>query len=194
MDELARYYKESLLAGLCGEYKGRWQATHGNKEGLMRLMMMQQSQPHFITFAYEGRGLSKDFFTTYFADYINGRYVGLDVDGVEGGYRTQVYAAVEGDLSLSDDVSCIMWSNIPSARIKSCKAAKIYIGCGSDVHLVCEGFNTVTVMLFDESRVTLDEVDRDSRVNIYRYSDRCSVQRGEYCFGKVNEHQKELRL
>ena len=54
MDELQRYYKESLLANLCAEYKGYWQKAHGNKEELMRFVFSLQSEPHFATFCYLG--------------------------------------------------------------------------------------------------------------------------------------------
>ena len=195
MDELNRYYKESLLANLCSEYRGYWQAASHDKEELVRLALSQQAIPHLITFAYNGNGLSKRYILKNFGEYINGNYVGIDVDGVQGGYKTELYVGFEGVLSLSDDVACFMWSTIPSLEIKRCKASKIYVSCGSSVNLVCGGFNNITVMLFDDSRVMLEDVDEESNISIYRYSDKANVEYGKFCLSdNVKIFNKELRL
>ena len=140
-------------------------------------------------------GLSKRYILKNFGEYINGNYVGIDVDGVQGGYKTELYVGFEGVLSLSDDVTCFMWATIPSLEIKRCKASKIYVSCGSSVNLVCGGFNNITVMLFDDSRVVLEDVDEESNISIYRYSNKASVEYGKFCLSdNVKIFNKELRL
>ena len=59
--DLFNYYKHALSNGLCSEYKGRWRACHDNKEQLVKLVMAQQSLPHFIHYCYNGMGLSKEY-------------------------------------------------------------------------------------------------------------------------------------
>lgn len=195
MDELQKYYKASLLADLCAEYRGYWQAASHNKEALVRLAMSQQALPHVFTFAHNGNGMSEKYIKSNFGEYINGNYIGIDVDGVKGEYKTELYVGYNDVLSLSDDVTAFMWSDIPSLVIKPCKSTKLYIGCHSIVNLVCEGYNSVTVMLFDDSRIVLDDIDDDSTVIVYRYGEKAEVEFGKFCLSKkIKCFNKELRL
>jgi hypothetical protein len=194
MDDMNKYYKASLLANLCSEYRGYWQAASHNEEKLVRLAMSQQAIPHVATYAYKGDGLTKDYIKSHFGEYINGKYIGIDVDGVKGDYKTELYVGYDGDLSLSDDVTEFMWCNVPSLEIETCKATKIYVACDSDVHIVCGGYNSITVMLFDNSRVVLDDIDEESSVVVYSYGNG-TVEYGKYCLSKnVKCFNKELRL
>lgn len=193
-EDLTNYYKNALLSGLCTEYKGYWQSAHGDKKKLVDLVLQQQSLPHFLTYCNCGKGVSKEYLLETFGDYINGKYTAIDVDGVVGDYKSELYVGVDGILSLNNDVSCLMWTTIPQLEIKPCKATKLYIGCDSDVHVVCGDYNNITVMLFDESKVTLDDVDEDSNILVYKYSDKCEVKQGTFCLGNVKEFSKELRL
>lgn len=195
MDDLEKYYKNSLIANLCGDYKGMWQNARHDKEKLVRLAMQQQSLPHLITFASDGKGLTKDYILQEFGGFVNGNYTGIDVDGVTGDYKTELYVGFKGDLSLSNDVTGLLWSTIPSLEINPFKATKMYVGCNSNVHIVCAGYNSVVIMLFDSSTVWLDDIDEDSSVTIYKYSDDAKVEIGRYCLStKVKCFRKELRL
>lgn len=194
MDDMNRYYKEALLDNLCTEYKGYWQASRNDKEKLVRLVAQQQSLPHFITYSYNGKGLSRNYIVENFSHYINGNHVIVDADGVAGDYKTELYVGFKGILSPSDDVLAFMWANVPQLEIKATKAVKMYVGCKSDVHIVCGGYNYITIMLFDESKVTLDDIDENSNVVVFKYSDKCEVNTGKYCFGNVKQFRKELRL
>jgi len=194
-DELFIYRRNALLDNLCKEWDNMWRACKEDKEKLVRFVMIQQSIPHFLTYCHQGKGLSKDYILKVFGDYVNGKYVGIDVDGVEGGYRTELYVAYNDVLTVSDDVFVSMWSAIPSLEISTCKATKIYCGCSSEMHLVCGGYNSIVVMLFDNSTLYLDDVDEDSTVTIYRYSNDAKVEVGKYCLSdKIKMFDKELRL
>jgi len=194
MEAIQEYYKNALLADLCTEYKGLWQAASKDKRKLVDLALSMQAIPHLLTFAHEGNGMTKESLMNDFGDYINGRYTAMDVDGVKGGYKSELYVGYNGILSHADDVLCIMWSTIPLMEIKATKAVKIYVGCSSDVRIVCGGYNNVTIMLFDDSKVTLSDIDEESNVTVFKYSDQCDVTIGKYCMGKVKEFRKELRL
>lgn len=194
MDDLQRYYKESLIANLCQEYKGYWQSAHNDKKKLVDLVLQQQCLPHFLTFCKQGKGLSKNYILDNFDEYINGKYKAIDVDGVEGDYKTELYVAYDGIISLNNDVSCFMWCNIPSLEIKATKATKLYMGCSSKVHLVSGGFNSIVIMLFDDSSIMIDDIDNESTVTIFRYSNIAKVEKGDFCFGNVKVFNKELRL
>lgn len=194
MNDIDRYYKESLLANLCGEYKGEWKRAHSDKEKLVRLCLRQQAIPHVATFAYNGKGLTKEFVAKEFADYING-YTVHDADGVKGyTYGLYVDWDYENDIDVNVDVCSVMWTVGANIVIKETKCPVLYVSNRSNVHLVCEGYNSVNVKLFDKSRVTIEDLDENSTVVVYKYSDDASVELGKYCFGKVKIFNKTLRL
>ena len=198
MNDMFSFYKAALsgeiTTPLCTEYKSAWRKCGNDKEMLVRLVMKEQSLPFFFAHCYQGKGLSKEYLLKEFGEFLNGKYTGIDVDNVKGNYKTELYVGHNDVLSVSDDVLAVMWSTIPSLSFPTCKAAKIYCGCGSEVHLTCDGFNSIIVMLFDDSKVILDDVDEESTVTIYKYSDNASVWKGKYCLGKVKIFEKELRL
>ena len=183
----------AITAPLCAEYKNLWRQCGDNKKKLVDLVLSQQALPYFLTHCYQGKGLSKEYILDEFKDYINGNYVGLDVDGVEGNYKTELYVAKKGEISVIDEILCIMWSNV-LLSVPKCRASKIYVGCNSNATISCDGYNSLTIMLFDSSKIVLDDIDADTTITIYKYSDKCEVELGKYCFGKVNEFTKELKL
>lgn len=191
--ELFNFYKNALVDGLCDEYKSLWQAANNDKFKLVNLAMCQQSIPFVATYCHQGNGLSKEYIKREFHDYINGRGVLRDCDGING-YTYGLYVDHTSDLSVSDDVLSFMWCNISSIEIKPSKCPILYFSNNSKCGIVSGGYNTIRVYLFDESEVTLSDIDENSEIVIYRYSDNCKVILGKYCMGKIKEHDKKLRL
>lgn len=191
--DLFNYYKHALSNGLCSEYKGRWRACHDNKEQLVKLVMAQQSLPHFIHYCHNGMGLSKEYIQETFGDYINGNAVINDADGVDG-YTYSLYVGFNGDFKAAVDVLSLMWCNNTNVTVETSKCPVIYVGCGSHVHLSLDGYNCPHIYLFDDSKVTIDNADEDSKVVIYKYSDNSNVEYGKYCLGQIITFRKELRL
>ena len=193
-DDLFNYYKSALSDNLCSEYKGMWQSAHDNKEKLMRLAMSQQAIPHVATYAYQGRGLSKEYLLREFAHYING-YTISDADEVDGyTYGMYVDWNYANELVIDKDVIHIMFTRDANVLVPKTKCPVIYVSNKSNVHIVCEGFNMPKIYLFDESQVMIDEMDAESQAIIYKYSDKCSVCLGKYCLGDVREFTKQLKL
>lgn len=198
-DEMLEFRKNALLGKitgepLCQEYNQAWRKCSNNKEQLVMLALKQQSLPLVMTYSYQGSGLSKEYMMQEFKDYINGRYTAIDVDGVKGDYKSELYVGEDASFVLSSDVSCFMYSDVPTLEIAKCKATKIYCGCGSTLRIVSGGYNSIIIMLFDDSKVILDDIDEESTVTIYKYSDKCEVEQGKFCFGKVKIFNKTLRL
>ena len=191
--DLFNYYKHALSNGLCSEYKGRWRACHDNKEQLVKLVMAQQSLPHFIHYCYNGMGLSKEYIQETFGDYINGNAVINDADGVDG-YTYSLYVGFKGDFKDAVDVLSLMWCNNTNVTVETSKCPVIYVGCGSHVHLSLDGYNCPHIYLFDDSKVTIDDTDEDSKVVIYKYSDKAQVELGKYCLADVKVFDKQLKL
>ena len=193
MNALDFYYKNALLNNLCGEYKNDWKAAKNNKEKLVKLALCQQSIPHVATYAYEGKGLSKDYLLSEFKDYING-VIHYDCDDVKG-YTYRLYAGWCGDEIMEQaDVTHFMWSNVSSIVVEKYKCPTLYISNKSKVCVSCDGYNYIRVYLFDESELVIDDLDSESVVIVYKYSNKCKVTKGKYCLGKVNQFEKSIRL
>lgn len=191
-------FKKAALSGeittpLCASYKSAWRQCGDDKEMLVRLVMKEQSLPYFFAHCYQNKGLSKEYILDEFKDYINGNYTGMDVDGVAGDYKTELYVGYDDEIVANDDVLAVMWSK-SNVVTPATKAVKIYCGCGSELHISCDGYNSIIVMLFDDSTVFLDDVDKDSTVSVYRYSDKATVETGKFCLKEPKVFNKELRL
>ena len=192
MDEMLSFRKNALLNNLCKEWDNMWKACKENKEKLVRLVLMQQSQPYFADYCYRGVGLSKEYVLENFADYING-VVHHDCDEVQG-YEYALYVGYTDDITCVVDVLSMMWCDVPQLLIKRHKAPILYVSNNSKVHLVCEGYSYVRVYLFDESELIVGDTDENTDIIVYKYSENCTVTKGQYCLGRVNEFVKSLRL
>lgn len=196
-DELFNFRKNALggvlTSPLCEEYRKEWQLASKDKLALITLAMRQQSCPYFAHHCYMGKGLSKEYIKREFADYING-YTIKDADDVIGyTYGLFVDYNYDNNLIVDKDVVHIMWTNC-NVVIPETKCPVVYVSNNSNVTLSCDGFNSVKIYLFDNSRLVIDDVDKESDVTIYKYSDFCVIEKGRYCFGAVKEFKKELRL
>ena len=179
---------------LCADYKQRWRMCGDDKEKLVNLSMMQQSLPYFVTACYNGLGLTKEYIKEKFKDYINGRVLN-DCDGVSGyTYALYVDWDYENDLEINTDVASIMWTVGANIVVPQTKAPTIYISNRSNVHLVCDGYNSINVKLFDDSVLTIEDLDENSNVVVYKYGGDAKVELGKYCLGSVKVFPKELRL
>ena len=199
MEELLYFKKNAILGNingqpLCQDYMSAWRKCGNDKEMLVRLALMQQSQPFFSTACYKSLGLTKEYIKEQFKDYING-YTIHDADGVHGyTYGLYVDWDYENDLVVDKDVVSVMWTVGANIVIPTSKCPTIYLSNRSNVHIVGDGFNTVNIKLFDESKLIVEDIDKDSEVIVYKYSDKAAVDEGKYCFGKVKVFNKELRL
>jgi len=196
MDELLFFRKNAIESGLCKEWNDKWTACNGNKERLMELVLMQQSAPYFADFCYRNLGLTPAYCKRNFGEYINGNKTFIDCDNTYG-YTYAMY--VEPDttepLTITNDVLQLLWCRDLTAILPMCRATKLYVSNKSNVTISGDGYNTIIVMLFDESKVTLDNIDDTSRVIVYRYSPNASVELGKFFIcHKFQLHDKELKL
>lgn len=191
--DLFNYYKNALTNGLCGEYKGRWQACGQDKDKLVKLVLAQQCLPHFIYYCYNGVGLSKEYILENFGDYINGKKIIQDADGVQG-YTYSLYVAFKGIFKADTDVLALMWATNSTIEIKATKSPILYVGACSSIHLLLNGHNHPRIYLFDDSTIELDDGDETSNVIIYKYSKKANVKIGKYCLSEIKVFDKELKL
>lgn len=179
---------------LCADYKAAWRKCGNDKGLLVRMALQQQSIPFFVTACDKKLGLTKEYIKKEFGEYING-YVVKNADGVDGyTYGVFVDWDYENDLLVEVDVASIMWTIGANVVVQETKCPTLYISNHSNVHLVCEGYNSTVIKIFDKSKVTIEELDEDSSVLVYKYSNDASVELGKFCMGKVKEFNKDLRL
>lgn len=192
-------FKRNALLGningqpLCSDFKTAWRMCRNDKEMMVRLALMQQAIPYFSTACYESMGLTKEYILNKFGELINGKRTFENVEGVDG-YTYQLYVGYDKDFEITADVTSLMWCNGSQIVIEPTKCPTLYISNRSNVHIVGDGFNTVNIKLFDESKITVEDIDKDSEFIVYKYSDNAAVEEGKYCFGKVKVFNKELRL
>lgn len=191
--EFLNFLKDAYSNGLCKEYRDEIRKCHEDKLQLVRLAMRQQSCPWVATKMYEGV-ITTDYILNTFGEYING-YTLHDVEGVEGfTYGLYVDYDYDNDLLVDKDVIHIMHTVGANIVVPQTKAPTIYISNRSNVHLVGDGYNNINIKLFDKSKVTIEDLDENSEVVAYKYSDDAQVELGKYCLGKVKEFRKELKL
>ncbi len=192
MDEMLYFRKNALLANLCKEWSNMWAACHDDKEKLMRLVLMQQSAPYFADFCYRGKGLTKDYCKREFSDYINGRIFN-DCDNVNG-FSYAMYIDEPTGFKIVSDVAQLLWCDNVDVTIPKTKCPILYVSNSSTIHITCDGYNYPHIYLFDNSKVTIDDTDEDSKVVIYKYSDKAQVELGKYCLADVKVFNKKLKL
>lgn len=194
MDELLRYYKNSIVGGLCDEYKGYWRAAGNDKQKLMKLVLSQQSLPHFLHHCWNGEGLTKKYILDNFSEYINGRDIIYDADGVQGNYTYQLYVDYN-DTTEPADINAFMWCDDAVVEMPTSRCATFYVGCNTTLHLSMNGYNNARIYLFDTSEVVFEEADKTCSATVYEYSDQCVTQLTKYCLSeKIKVHRKQLRL
>lgn len=192
MDEMIFFRKNAILSNLCKEYNDKWASCRGDKDKLMRLVLMRQSAPFFANYCYNGRGLTKDYCKREFGDYINGRVFNA-VDGVDG-FTSAMYIDPPMGFEISVDTAQLLWCNNIDVIIPQTKCPTLYISNSSDVHISCEGYNSPKIYLFDDSVVTIEDCDDTCDVIIYKYSDNATVNTGKFCLKEPKMFNKELRL
>jgi hypothetical protein len=198
MDELLEFKKNAILGKisgqpLCEEYRASLRKCGNNKELLVRLALMQQCIPYLSHACYEKIGLSKKYILENFGEYINGKKVFDDVEGVSG-YTYSLYVGFEDVFSVSTDILACMWCNCPQLTIEASKCPVLYISNYSDIHLCLDGYNSPRIYLFDESKIIIDDADDTCDIIVYKYSNKAEVELGKYCLGNVKIFNKQLKL
>lgn len=195
MFDFYKYALQGVLTNpLCADYKNEWRGCGNDKEKLVKLVMRQQSLPYFITHCYNGKGLSKEYILREFPDFINGKRPIVDADGVSG-YTYSIYVAFNGICKPDNDVIACMWCNSINVEIKHTKCPVIYVGCGSELHLTLDGYNSPKIYLFDDSKLYIDDADETCSITIYNYSRNANYALGKYCTtNSIKEFHKDLRL
>lgn len=191
--EFLNFLKDAYSNGLCKEYRDEIRNCHEDKLQLVRLAMRQQSCPWVATKMYEGV-ITTDYILNTFGEYLNG-YVLKDCDNVAGyNYMWFVDWDCANDIVASADVLHISHTVGASVVVPETKATAIYVSNGSNVRLICDGYNSVRLYLFDDSRVEVEDAGRECTITAYLYSQESDVTLGAYAFVDVKKFRKKLKL
>lgn len=191
--EFLNILKDAYSNGLCKEYRDEIRGCHEDKLQLIRLAMRQQSCPWVATKMYEGV-ITTDYLLNTYGEFLNG-YVLKDCDNVAGfTYSWFVDWDYQNDIIVGVDVAHVSHTVGANVVVPKVLCPTIYVSNKSKVHLVCEGYNSINVKVFDESEVIIEDCDDTCEVLVYKYSDKAKVVEGKYCLGHVNQFDKELRL
>lgn len=187
------FIKHAYENGLCEEYKNEIRNCHEDRAQLMRLALRQQSIPYIATKMREGV-ITKEYIQKAFSGYLNGVKI-KNCDGVSGyTYSWYVDYDYDNDLLLETDVAHISYTVGASVVVPKTKCPIIYVSNRSNLHLVCEGYNSVKIYLFDNSKVTIEDADTDSQIVAYKYSNKAVIEESKFCFGNVMQFQKKLKI
>ena len=187
------FMKHVYTGDMCEEYKNEITKCHEDRLLLAKLAMRQQSIPYMAT-TMSSKIVSVGAMRRFFKDYINGCVL-ENCDGVDGyKYAWYIDYNYDNDIIANEDVIHITHTIGSTIIIPQHKCPTLYISNGSKVHISCDGFNSVRLYLFDKAQATIDDVDEESDITVYKYSDKCKVTKGKYALGKVNEFEKELKL
>lgn len=193
MDEMFMFRRNALLANICGEWDALWRACGTDKWKLVKLSLMHQSIPFFADYCYRGEGLSKEYIQREFADYINGNCTFDDADDVKG-FTSQLYVGFSGVFTASANTTHLMWCDDTTINVEATKCPILFLSNKCDVELGCDGYNNVMVYMFDECRIKFCNFDETCSATVYKYSDRCVVERGLFCLSdKIKEYSKDLK-
>ena len=186
------FRRNALLANLCGEWDALWRAAGDDKYELVKLSLMHQSIPFFADSCYRGKGLSKEYIMREFADYINGGCEVHDADDVVG-YTSELYVGFNDVFTAKANTTHLMWCDDTTVNVAVTKCPILFLSNKTDVVINGDGYNHVVVYMFDESRVQFGYFDETCSATVYKYSDRCLVERGMLCLSeKIKEYDKDL--
>ena len=158
----------------------------------MKLALMCQSAPYLATFFNKGKCVSKEYVKREFSDFINGRVL-RDCDGVDGFTYGMFFDAPTG-FKINIDVCQILYCNNTDVEIEKTKCPRLYVSNDSNINISLDGYNSITIYLFDDSVINIDSCDDTCNVKVYRYSKDAKVNIGKFCLGEVKVFDKELRI
>lgn len=187
------FLKNAYENGLCNEYRDELRRCGDDRLQLISLAMRQQSIPYMATKLREGI-LTKEWMQKTFRGYLNG-FILNDCDDVDGyTYAWYIDYDYDNDLVVDVDVLHISFTKNTNVVVPITRCPTIYVSNDSDITISFDGFSSPKIYLFDESKLKFEDIDEESNVTVYKYSDKAHVECGKYCFGKVNIFDKELRL
>jgi len=195
------FFKNCIERKLCKEYVLLWRNCKTKKD-FVDLSLRMSSIPFIADSIYNGWGLSVEFIKDYFADFINGKYIGYDVDCIKKVdkenklkkyFNTLIYCNYKDKIIFNENIIHVINSDCDLHISFNNEIKIVFISNKSNVKLHLTECATTTIYLFDESKVTVVEDTEHTLTSFYKYSDRCSIvqieTKGKYLF-----YNKDLKI
>lgn len=188
--EMFTFLKNAISKNLCSEYKKEWKASVEDKKKLFDFSMQTGSIPYLATAIYRGWAVPIDYITQNFKDFINGKYVIENSNGIKGATATSYYDYNFDGEELHFTLAT-MYHCCGSFDVMPHTAQRYHISNKSDLSIGLGDNSTLWINLYDESKVDLGYIEQGMTAYIIKYSDDCSFDYID-CGGKVVVRRRDV--
>ena len=174
MEFMKDFKNQARSRRLCSQYAILWGQCK-TKEDYVRLSLMPSSIPYIATSSLKGWGVSTDDIYNNFGDIINGKKTIKDIDGVKD-TTAVLYVKFDGKKKqIKENIVHIMETIGTIFTIKETKCPAIHVSNNSSIKIKGEGYNTISLHLYDNSNVDITDVKTTTKIFCYKYSQQCTV-------------------
>lgn len=170
MEVMNKFKKEARIRNLCSNFALLWGQCK-TKEDYVRLSLIPQSIPYIATSSYDGWGISTEDIYANFSSVINGKRVYKNIDGIENTKGVLYVKYNNKTKRIKENIVHIMDSTNSTFIVEKTQCPMIYISNNSNVKIEANGYNTISLYLFDNCLVDITNIKPDTKVLITKYSD-----------------------
>ncbi len=145
MNDLLAFKRNAMMLGLCGAYKGKWDAAT-SKEALMDMALDSNGVEMLSDAASFGWGMDIQYMKRSFSDYINGKW-----KRSKNGYTSCLYVDYNGHIEQRCTITTVLSSKVDFYVPKG-SVCKLYVGGGTEVNIIGEG--VCYVYSYGDNKVT----------------------------------------
>src|SRR5574344_2118435 len=159
MDSMSKFKKEARKRRLCSSFAILWGQCK-TKEDYVKLSLIPQSIPYVATSSYEGWGLSTDDICNNFSHIINGK-------------------KNNKNKKIRENIIHIMETLNSTFVVEKTQCPMIYVSNNSNIKIEANGFNTISLFVFDNCFVDVSNIASNTKILITKYSSNCTVVSNE---------------
>lgn len=133
MENILQFKRNSMLLGLCDEYKKRWDACN-TKEELIKLALDANGVEFMADSIAFGWGLSKEYLLEEFGEYANGKY-----QCQQRGYTSEMYIDAHGVIEAKSTLILIACCEDLKIIIPEYMVCQIFVCGGTKISISGQG-------------------------------------------------------
>ena len=172
--EMFLFYRNALAKNLCSSYKKEWNKRIEDNKLLYEFSLNTGAIPYIATATYRGWGLTKDLIHKEFGEYINGKYIIKNSNGVEGATATSYYDYHFNNEIIENSLIATYWCN-GNVKIKDYGCSRFHISNDSNLHFN-NGKNVILWLnVYDNSVVNIGDIKIGDSIYVVKYSDSCVI-------------------
>src|SRR5574344_512659 len=178
MDSMSKFKKEARKRRLCSSFAILWGQCK-TKEDYVKLSLIPQSIPYVATSSYEGWGLSTDDIYNNFGHIINGKKTIKNIDGIENTKGALFLRYDNKNKKIRENIIHIMETLNSTFVVEKNQCPMIYVSNNSNIKIEANGFNTISLFVFDNCFVDVSNIASNTKILITKYSSNCTVVSNE---------------